>query len=424
MAFVTLIKQFFYAGAYLLLAVGAFFLLQAYESIENENNIQVIQNIKRGIDNTVLEDKDLEYIKSQLQENNDTVFFIMFDPLGKRGVGYVNLEVEERGGQYIKEMIVERGMQYTFDALKTMQAPPHDLVKQIDDYWIETSLQVKYGYLNPMKSHPRPKLLKTAQNTMLGWYGLGLIMFLFHMLVNMPAASAKTNVVQEEVLSDSLEEEKENIKYLQDRAQAASEKEEDADEEMIFEESDTDEEGEDVTNVDDIPSQVWIRLLEEPDLKDWEVKGNFYVRKDKKGIYAIGFPWGSSIVTRKELHFDEFIFEAEGRILSGNEGFIVLFPIGEHQLVWVLGGWSNNRSEVLGYDATRTFHQIHQRKWYHIRVELEEEEITGYIDGRTAWTLKLDQITQSSPDVDMQKGLGVGVWKTTTKFRNIRVLKV
>ncbi|MCB0271966.1 MAG: hypothetical protein KDD46_03000 [Bdellovibrionales bacterium] len=392
--------------------------------MENQQAQVVIKEIKKQIEGKKITKKEARFIKNYLVDYKSLVYFLIFDPIENRGVGFVNQESFANGAQFIDAMIRGRGMHFTFENLKNTFESPNEYIKLQQDYWVDKSMQVRYAYLNPVNYFRWGIRSYIVTWGFYIWYFLGLCFSAFYFFgkINRP------QLVESEAVSSSLIEEKKNMEFLQKRAQEQIEKDLVQDvSQVIFSEADAEYEEEvedDDTKVDDIPSQVWIRLLDEPDLKDWEVKGSFYVRGDKKGLHAIGFPWASSIVTRKEVIFPEFIFEAEARVLTGQEGFAVLFRVGKYYLTWVLGGWENSRSEVLGIESTKTFHQIHHKKWYHIRIEQENQEVIGYIDGRTAWTIATSEIVHDSPDVGFQKGLGVGVWNTTSKFRNIRVLKV
>lgn len=407
------IKRSIYALAFVGTALLFYLLILQYEEFENARSQRVMDEIKMSIKKKKISKPQANFIKSYLEDHPNTVYFLLLDPIENKGIGIVNVENFSHGAKYIDKIIQEKSMLQAFDLLRNTHENPNPYIKLAQDYWVEQSLQIKYAYLNPMNYYQWGMRGPVVLWGLYIWYVLGGVLGLMYFMMR----GSPGQYVSQKPKSESLEEEKENIKFLQERAEKQLEEDDAQFEDMI-------EDDEDDTKVDDIPSQVWIRLMEAPDLKDWDTKGQFYVREDKKGLHAIGFPWASSIITRKEVIFPEFIFEVEGRVLTGTEGFVLLFRVGKHYLTWVLGGWENTQSVILGYDNTKTYHQILHKKWYHVRVEFEDSEVIGYIDGRTAWALQKSDITHDSPDVGFQKGLGVGVYKTTTKFRNIRVLKV
>ncbi|MCB1197417.1 MAG: hypothetical protein KDK51_03520, partial [Deltaproteobacteria bacterium] len=405
----------------------------------------VLEQIKVAMGQQKSINGKISTMKRFLENRPEVVYLLMVDPANQKGFGVANVENFAHGAKFIDTMIQERSIVQAFNVLTNMQEPPNPYIRLVQDYWVEQSMQVKYAYLNPVHYFQWGMRGPAVQWAFYLWYGFGVLfgMLCFWYRGVAPKSMqhsviTKTKEPAADDLSDVADDDAEEIMQKEPKLQDDTlvvEKDQknsvdgldalivEQEESIIFDAADNIEE-EDDTKVDDIPSQVWIQLLDQPDLKDWESQGAFYVREDKNGLHAIGSPWASSIITRKEVLFSEFIFEAEGRVMTGNEGFALLFCVGKKYLTWILGGWENTQSIVLGYDATKTFHQIHPKKWYHIRIELEDNEVIGYIDGRTAWTLPRHEVVKDSPETGFQRGLGVGVFKTTTKFRNIRVLKV
>jgi len=410
--------------------LAMFFICQHYEKWQKESSIRVVKDMQHVFEQEGLIEPELAFVKSFFQDHPETVYVLLRDSVQKRELGLINVESFKHGGAFINDMIQSQGLRNTVRSLKKQQVSPNRFINLFQDIWFEQSMKVQFAYLNPMRYQQwglREKILPWALNA---WYAIGILTGLMMLIFMQPPVLSRSRRSRKKTTSSSLEDEKENIKFLQDRAQKAEEHDTQSlaplhqTKEPLKDESQKPITQEDVTKIDQIPPQIWIRLLDEPDLKDWDTKGDFYVREDRKGLHAVGFPWASSIITRKEVLFPEFVFEVEARVLAGDEGFCMLFQVGGHSLTWILGGWNNSHSVVLDYDATKTEHQILKKKWYHVRVELEDDELTGYIEGRTAWKLPKADITKDSQDVGFQKGLGVGVYKTTTKFRNVRILKV
>src|SRR5262249_12737294 len=99
-----------------------------------------------------------------------------------------------------------------------------------------------------------------------------------------------------------------------------------------------------VIEVDD-KGQQWQVLFNGNDLEGWSGKGSWYVTSEE----IAGQPWGSSLVSTRVPSNGNYCFQVSGRVITGKDGFIVLFSCYEKFLAWVLGGWGNRRSEVAGY---------------------------------------------------------------------------
>ena len=162
----------------------------------------------------------------------------------------------------------------------------------------------------------------------------------------------------------------------------------------------------------------WTELFNQVDLKDWNIKGEWYARDSA----AIGFPWGGSITTKYEIPFEKFEFEVEGQRMVGEEGFAVLFQSQGKQLIWMVGGWKNTRSEVIGYEHTKTTDVLDKFRWYYIKIESDAEKLAGFLDGRKIWEIQKKDLIDSAHDLGFQQGFGVAVWSSMARFQRIRVI--
>jgi hypothetical protein len=162
----------------------------------------------------------------------------------------------------------------------------------------------------------------------------------------------------------------------------------------------------------------WTELFNQSDLKDWNVKGEWYTREQ----CAIGFPWGGSITTKYDIPFDRYEFEVEAMRMVGGEGFALLFQSQGKQLVWMVGGWKNTRSEVIGFENTKTNDVLDKFRWYYMKIESEAEKLVGFLDGRKIWEIQKKDLVESSVDLGFQRGFGVGVWASMARFQRIRII--
>lgn len=123
--------------------------------------------------------------------------------------------------------------------------------------------------------------------------------------------------------------------------------------------------------------------------------------------------------------------ELEARRVLGNDFFMGLtFPVGESFCTWINGGWGGavvGLSSIDGADAsqnsTTLYRKFERDRWYHFRLQVTPEKISGWIDqeavieadirGKTI-SLRAGEIEQSVP-------FGFAAWNTQAELRNIRL---
>jgi hypothetical protein len=425
------------------LIYGSFFLIcmaligyskHTYIQNQHEKAQSVFGLLQSQIQGEPMDSRNQLKMKEALSKYPDSVYLLLHDPATQAGWGFINAVSFDHGAHIIEQKLHDEGTVPTFDWMTRMGAKS-EFIQTAVFQWPKQTWNIHYGYLSP--AH-RFDWYKREQAILVGfylWLMLGSLLSFFYFFspaqvwqnTRKPKAAEIDTSLEDEIIeqvetkaTEQAYAETQADDEMDDQVQLSQEQEEQDDPIVAI----LDGNEEDDTAVDDIPKQIWLRLLDQANTNEWHTKGNLYVRETQKGIHAVLFPWGTSMVTQREMLFSTYLFEAEARVMSGQEGFVVLFQVNNHDLIWVLGGWKNTRCEVVGYDSTKTTHTIEPRKWHHVRVEKDHEEVIGYMDGRTAWRLSLSDITKSSEDLGFLKGLGVGVWSTSTKFRNIRILKI
>jgi len=167
--------------------------------------------------------------------------------------------------------------------------------------------------------------------------------------------------------------------------------------------------------VDDT-GELWRILFNGSNLDGLTPVGAWYVNEGD----LIGHPWAGSVVTSRSIRDRSYVFWLSFRKMAGPDGCAVLFSCGAHHLVWIVAGWGNTRSEVIGYPSTQKEHSIARQRWYDLEIRVDEDRVCGFISGRKAWELERTKIQHSSPETGFQHGVGVGVWNTLARFRNLR----
>lgn len=167
----------------------------------------------------------------------------------------------------------------------------------------------------------------------------------------------------------------------------------------------------------DDQGRSWRLLLPDGNIENWTLKGGWYVSNGD----MMAKPWGSSAIRADVTSVDRYCYQLRAYKMAGQDGFVVLFPFLNHSLVWILGGWHNTRSELVGYPQTQIKQKIERGQWYLIEVFVGEFHLEGKLNGQVIWKIKREEVQQSSPELGFQGGLGVGVWNTLARYSDLRL---
>jgi hypothetical protein len=177
---------------------------------------------------------------------------------------------------------------------------------------------------------------------------------------------------------------------------------------------------EDTTSIIDEWGREWKPLFDGRSLDGWVAKGEWYVTERE----IAGQPWGGSLIYPDVTLGGAYALQIWAKKIAGPDGFVVLFVCDGKLLTWVLGGWDNSRSEVAGYPETGADLCVERFLWYKVEVRVGPEVLEGSVEDTVVWRLKRSDVTQSSPELGFQKGLGLGVWSTLAKFKELRFLSM
>jgi hypothetical protein len=369
----------------------------------HEKQFQTLTSqLNQYIETTVAKDHRLsiEEIQNMIKTNPRVAFFAWENQLEKRQLGFLNVKCFDLGASKLAEFynqhttsevlneIILNSQQFSNTYLKIQETP---IYRTMSNQKVKTG-QFTIGYLVPG--------FIAAAPVSGGYYDVfykGWMLFLLSNIMIYPfyLRRRKNN-------SFMLQgpPEKNNIEWL---------------------EKDLNVDGfdEDTTRDNDFAQKPgWTELFNQSDLKEWNVKGEWYARDQA----AIGFPWGGSITTKYEIPFDQYEFEVEAMRMVGTEGFAVLFQCQGKQLIWMIGGWKNSRSEVIGYESSKTSDTLDKFRWYYIKIESDAEKLVGFLDGRKIWELAKKDVNEPSQDLGFQRGFGVGVWSSMARFQRIRII--
>lgn len=87
----------------------------------------------------------------------------------------------------------------------------------------------------------------------------------------------------------------------------------------------------------------------------------------------------------------DYTLTLKARKLSGREGFLILFHIGDEadRTWWNIAGWANTQHAVeLGDTLDRKSGKVEAGRWYDIKVELKGDRIKCWLDGQLIHTIE------------------------------------
>ncbi|MGC6567487.1 MAG: DUF1080 domain-containing protein [Akkermansiaceae bacterium] len=124
--------------------------------------------------------------------------------------------------------------------------------------------------------------------------------------------------------------------------------------------------------------------------------------------------------------------ELEARKVTGSDFFCGLtFPVRskEECVTFIVGGWGGGVvgiSSVDDQDAssndTTTYHNFEDGQWYAIRIRVEEEAISAFIDDEQVVDLAIEGKTLGLRRgvIELCAPLGYAAWQTESEFRGMR----
>jgi hypothetical protein len=172
----------------------------------------------------------------------------------------------------------------------------------------------------------------------------------------------------------------------------------------------------DTTNVVDEYGRQWKILFDGKSLEGWKTQGDWYITERE----IAGQPWGGSLINETVSSNGSYYFQFRAKKMAGPDGFIALFECDGKSLAWVIGGWRNTRSELAGYEKTRSELTIDRFRWYKVEVRVETDKIDALLDEQLVWSLPRSEIREPSPTKEFQRGVGFAIWSTLCKFKETR----
>lgn len=127
---------------------------------------------------------------------------------------------------------------------------------------------------------------------------------------------------------------------------------------------------------------------------------------------------------------ENYELELEARRTDGFDFFCGLtFPVGEDCISFILGGWGGGVvgiSSIDGRDAsendTTSFQNFENKKWYKVRVRVEPNKVTCWINDKVACDTERKGLEfDIRYEMDPCTPLGIAAFQCKSELRNIRI---
>lgn len=389
---------------FLLLIIISILVRYAFVSGQKKSYAKFTDQIQASIEKTVGLQKKVadNQIEPYLKSNHRVAFFVYENMLDNQRIGYINTRSFDAG---LKELGMFYNGNTQAETFKKTLENPDEFKNQYLHIEKRTIFQnmhdqkVKVGIMTMAFFLPGYIQQLPESGAFYNLFYRAWMIFLVSNIMLFPflMRTKKPKKKVAEIKEDGVK--KDQLEWLENKL-------------------DFDELEEDTSTDQNLARSGWIELFNQQDLSDWSVKGEWYV----KDQVMIAFPWGGSVVTKYELSMEKYEFEVEAQKTVGNDGFIILFRSKNTQLAWVLGGWRNTRSEVVGYPSTVSKDTIVKARWYYVKIESEEEKLSGYLDGRKIWEIEKKDLHPIKENLEFLEGMGVAIWNSVTRFQRVRIV--
>lgn len=180
-------------------------------------------------------------------------------------------------------------------------------------------------------------------------------------------------------------------------------------------------------------AQGWRTLLPKRGLEGWAIT-DFYTEGEVKRegntvILEKGDPLNGIHYTKKDFPKNNFEIELQAKRIEGNDFLCGLtFPVGEDFCSFIAGGWGGGMvglSSVDGYDAsenaTSTYHEFENGKWYTFRIRVDDEYVRGWVDDKEFFRQEREGHEFSTRiEVYASRPLGFCAYQSKVALRDLR----
>lgn len=178
----------------------------------------------------------------------------------------------------------------------------------------------------------------------------------------------------------------------------------------------------------------WKPLLPKDGLKGWEItdfgiEGSKVTNKDGQLLIELGDPLNGINYKGKDFPTDNFEIYLEANRLEGNDFLVGLtFPIAKQHSSLIAGGWGGTLvglSSVDDFDAsenaTTTFFEFENKKWYRFKLRVDQEYVRAWIDDEEIFRQEREDHEFSTRiEVESSKPLGFCAFMSKVAVRDFK----
>jgi hypothetical protein len=179
---------------------------------------------------------------------------------------------------------------------------------------------------------------------------------------------------------------------------------------------------------------AWKALFDGKSLTGWKPtlfggEGEVSVEEGRL-ILGMGNDLTGITSTRDDLPQSNYEVELEAMRVDGSDFFCGLtFPVKKDSCSLILGGWGGGVCGLSSIDhmdasenATTTYREFENGRWYHVRLRITDGKIEAWLDKEPIVEQDItDRRISVRIEVELSKPFGLASWQTTAALRNIRL---
>ncbi len=180
-------------------------------------------------------------------------------------------------------------------------------------------------------------------------------------------------------------------------------------------------------------SGPWIELFDDEHIESWQ-RINFggsesHSVQTGQIEVEMGRPVTGIRFDTEDFPTKDYVLELDAKKIQGTDFFCCLtFPVNDTHCSLVVGGWGGtvtgisciNRMDASD-NATTSVKKYHVGQWYKIRVQVQEKQISCWIDDQQIVDLSLEDIELGLRiEVEPCKPLGLSSFETAAAWKNLR----
>lgn len=178
----------------------------------------------------------------------------------------------------------------------------------------------------------------------------------------------------------------------------------------------------------------WTELFDGKSLTNWKPANYAGAGEPNVEDGVLLMPSGEGLTgvtwTGKALPKTNYELEVVAKRVDGVDFFCgITFPVNDTHASFIPGGWggavvgiSNIDDEDAAHNETTVYEKFDKGKWYTLKVRVEPENITAWIDGKEVVDVSIKNKKVSiRGDIDQSTPLGLANWQTSSAVKSVRI---